>query len=192
MIFIVAKCDNCGKEFQCCPSRFYNRKNLFCSKKCEGEYRRKSNLNTICEVCGKKYHLKPSIKKKQKHFCCSYKCSNILRKTTFLGEDNPNFGNHALAKKENDIMYKNGYIWEKHSDHPFATDSGWVRQHRIVAEKYLLTDENSVIIDGKMYLSPKYDVLHIDLDKHNNRVENLLVLTHSEHQKLHHSLKRNK
>lgn len=130
-----------------------------------------------------------TISKKQKHFCCSYECTAILRKTIYLKENNPNFGNHILAKKENDIMYKNGYIWEKHSDHPFATDKGWVRQHRIVAEKYLLNEENSVVIDGKRYLSPNYDVHHIDLDKHNNCPENLLVLTRSEHQKLHRSLK---
>lgn len=82
-------------------------------------------------------------------------------------------------------MYKNGYIYERVMSHPFSDEDGWVRQHRLVAEKYLLNNENSVCIDGKMYLAHGYDVHHIDFDKHNNDVSNLMVLTRSEHIKLH-------
>lgn len=190
MIFIIVKCKNCDKEFKCFPSRFNNRKNLFCSRKCNSEYIKNQNLNTVCEVCGKKYHVKPSVKQKQKHFCCSYKCMGILRKTIYKGEKNPNFDNHVLAKEDHDIMYKNGYIWEKCIGHPFAVDDTWVRQHRLIAEKYLLTEENSVIINGKRYLSPDYCVHHIDLNKRNNKIENLVVMTSSEHMKLHHKLRK--
>lgn len=43
---------------------------------------------------------------------------------------------------------------------------------------------------GKKYLSPNYDVHHINQNKLDNRVENLMVLTRSEHKKLHHKIKR--
>lgn len=69
--------------------------------------------------------------------------------------------------------------------HPFATKSGYIREHRLIAEYYLLTEENSVLINNKKYLSPKFEVHHKDLNKLNNNKDNLQVLTKSEHQKLH-------
>ena len=74
-------------------------------------------------------------------------------------------------------------------NHPFAIN-GRVREHRIIAERYLLTDEFAVEIGGKKYLSPIYDVHHKDMNKLNNVVENLQILTRSEHQKIHHKLRK--
>ena len=64
-----------------------------------------------------------------------------------------------------------------------------MREHRLVAEKYLLNETNSVEINGERYLKPEYDVHHKNFDKLDNRVENLEVLTRSDHLKLHHKLK---
>lgn len=77
-------------------------------------------------------------------------------------------------------------------EHPFAIDGFWIREHRYIAEKYLMTDEQSVTIDGKKYLNPIYDVHHKDGDKTNNNLSNLQILTRSEHQKLHWKLNKNK
>lgn len=46
----------------------------------------------------------------------------------------------------------------------------------MVAEKYLLTEENSIEINGQKYLSPDYDVHHIDFNRLNNDKNNLYVL----------------
>ena len=69
--------------------------------------------------------------------------------------------------------------------HPLATKDGYIREHRLIAEQYLLTNENSIEIDGQKYLSPKYEVHHKDLNKLNNDPNNLEILTKSEHQKKH-------
>lgn len=58
-------------------------------------------------------------------------------------------------------------------------------EHRLVAEKYLLTDENSIVVDGKRYLSKDYVVHHKDHNRQNNDVSNLVVLTKEDHVKLH-------
>ena len=58
-------------------------------------------------------------------------------------------------------------------------------EHRLIAEKYLLNDENSVVVDGKRYLSPDYDVHHKDGNRLNNAPQNLEVLTRSDHMKKH-------
>ena len=70
--------------------------------------------------------------------------------------------------------------------HPYGTGrTNYVFEHRLIAEKYLLTDENSVVIDGKRYLSPKYHVHHKNQNRLDNRLENLQVMTKGEHMALH-------
>ena len=61
----------------------------------------------------------------------------------------------------------------------------------MVAEKYLLNEENSVIIDGEKYLKPEYVVHHIDGNRRNNEVSNLVVMTRNEHTQLHMNLRKN-
>lgn len=147
-----------------------------------------------CPICGRKFHAEPKERAKVKGLmCCSRKCMGELRQTIYKGENNPNYGNRG-NKNPMFVGEKRihcGYIWVYVPDHPFAIpDAGMrVREHRLVAEKYLLTEENSVVINGKRYLSPKFDVHHINGNKLDNRPENLMVLSRSEHQKLHHKLK---
>lgn len=60
-----------------------------------------------------------------------------------------------------------------------------------IAEKYLLNDNNSIVIDGEQYLSPDFVVHHINFDKLDNCVDNLIVMSLDEHTKLHRSLRNN-
>lgn len=106
-------------------------------------------------------------------------------------------GELCAAYKGKIEVIKNGYRFIRVKDHPFSNDQGFIREHRLVAEKYLLTKENSVKINGKRYLKPEYDVHHIDENKLNNDKDNLMVLTKSEHRVLHNKklinrLKRNR
>ena len=78
-----------------------------------------------------------------------------------------------------------GYVLIYSPDHPFANGDGNIFEHRRVAERFLLNEENSVAINGKKYLSPEYEVHHKNENKTDNSVENLVVLTKSEHRSLH-------
>ncbi len=62
--------------------------------------------------------------------------------------------------------YKNdaGYILVKKPNHPFCNNLGYVREHRLVVEKYL----------GR-YLKPKETTHHINEIKDDNRIENLML-----------------
>lgn len=148
--------------------------------------------NVKCPVCGKEFHLKPSAVKRFKTHYCSKECQNEARREYMKGAGNHQYGlkgalNASYQGKTRKITGY-GYVMVRAHDHPFADSQGWAFEHRLVAEQSLLNEENSIIIDGKAYLSPDYSVHHINFNRKDNRPENLLVLTDIEHRKLHNSL----
>ena len=63
----VKICDNCGKDVEIYHKERLDRDHVFCSKECEGEFKRnQTEPNAICEVCGKPMHVKPSYLLKSK------------------------------------------------------------------------------------------------------------------------------
>lgn len=97
------------------------------------------------------------------------------------GRDNPTW-------KSDEKISNYGYKLIRVLDHPFRNKKDWVFEHRLVAEKYLLNDDNSVEINGEKYLSPDYVVHHKNFDRLDNRVENLVVMTKKEHLAYHNRL----
>ena len=196
-LICIKQCDYCGKDVEIRHKERLNHKNIFCCKKCEGEFKKLNNPNYIrCANCGKLIYKKPSEQKSSKTnmLCCSIECSKEIKKIIFQGENNPNYGNRGLSSplhKNNEKITTHGYrLIALEEEHPFAIDGFWIREHRYIAEKFLMTLEQSVLINGKIYLNPIYDVHHKDRNKLNNDPSNLQILTRSEHKKLH--IKKNK
>lgn len=151
-------------------------------------------LNCECPVCGKLFHLKPSRIKRCKHNYCSKKCHYEAKKEYMAGNGNHQFGlkgDKNASWKSDRQLSKYGYVQVRVLDHPFRDKSDFVFEHRLIAEKYLLTNDNSVVIDGKRYLSKDYVVHHKNFHRTDNRVENLIVMTKAEHQSLHAKLNAN-
>lgn len=70
-----------------------------------------------------------------------------------------------------------GYIFVKQPNHPKCNNQGYVRKHRLVMEEHI----------GR-YLEQDEIVHHINHDRLDNKIENLMILTPSEHSKYHGSL----
>ena len=180
MIPVIKRCDNCGIEFEVKhKDRLVNRTHLFCSKKCEGEFRRKETFkknSVVCPICGNRFYIKPYMLRKAKHEpCCSYECLAQYRKQVYLGSNNPNFGNKGSKNpiwKSDKKISSYGYVLIRIENHPFRNSDGFVFEHRLIAEQYLLTDENSIEINGKRYLSPDFVVHHKDGNRQNNDINN--------------------
>lgn len=191
----LVKCVVCGKEEIVNPSRAKHYKT--CSNICKSIYRKSlTPKETTCMVCGKHFHLKKSYRGKRTVWnghCCSYECGKKMRSITMIGSLNHQYGlrgNKNASFKTGIVITCYGYELTLVPEHPFANCDGRVFTHRLVAEKYLLTDENSVEIDGVKYLSSKYSVHHKDFNKLNNSVDNLAVMTKGEHMKLHQRLRK--
>lgn len=73
----------------------------------------------------------------------------------------------------------NKYIEIYTPNHPNANTSSYVYEHRLVMEKYI----------GR-YLTKEEKVHHINGVKDDNRIENLIITSQSNHRNLHHSLQK--
>ena len=148
-------------------------------------------FNCVCAVCGRRFHDKLSHAKKCKNHYCSKECHREAKKIYMSGDGNHQYGLKGSKNptwKSDRKLSRYGYIQVRCLDHPYRSKSNFVFEHRLVAEQYLLNENNSVEIDGKRYLKKEYDVHHINFDRMDNRVENLVVLPKREHKKLHNKL----
>lgn len=64
-------------------------------------------------------------------------------------------------------------------DHPMADANGWVADYRLILADHL----------GRMLSSDEH-VHHIDCDRQNNSIENLVVVTQSQHARIHWLIRR--
>jgi len=160
-------CKTCGKEFWVNPC--VNAK--YCSRKCFRNGKEwkikigKANSKTLRkfwdspegikrrkEMTGRKLPIKIREKLSESH------------KGLYCGSKHPGW-------KGGKIKDKSGYILLFRPNHPFANNSGYVREHRLKMEEHL----------GR-YLRPKEKVHHKNGVLDDNRIENLKLFTNqSEH-----------
>ena len=134
-----------------------------------------------CETCGN------TLLARQKRFCSKPCYGKFLK-------ENPEHRNHfkpgAIPWNKGLVGYmagdkhwnwkggrrkhSGGYIEVKCEDHPRANSGGYVMEHRLVVEQHL----GRLLEDGEV-------VHHIDGNRKNNEIDNLDIMTNSEHSALH-------
>jgi len=96
----------------------------------------------------------------------------------WLGKKRPDMTGDKHPRWKGKITDEYGYILVHVKSHPNKDSKNYVKEHRLVMEKYL----------GR-YLKSKEVVHHIDHNKQNNNIENLYLFKNdSEHQKYHNFL----
>jgi len=129
-----------------------------------------------CLICGKEFKTYKSKIKLGRGKYCSKKCSLIAtnkelikngEKTRFKKGERHKWHSHKSVSGE-------GYVQIFSPNHPFKTKRGYVREHRLVMEEHI----------GR-YLKDDEIVHHINGDKQDNRIENLMIVSKVEHIKIH-------
>ena len=105
-----------------------------------------------------------------------YKDKEALSRIKSISNSGKNSGNFKGFRQRT----KDGYIWCKAEGHPYANSRGYVKEHRLVMEKYL-----------GCILPREFVVHHLNGIKDDNRIENLAVMTFGAHSALHGKLGRN-
>ena len=188
-------CKNCGKEIIEAKAP----KN-FCSNKCYDEWSKFNKTpNCRCAYCGKEMYLKPSrIKRAKNGVTCSKECANALKSEYMSGKGNHQYGltgDKNASFKGTEIISNYGYILEYCPNHPYPHDRSVkgtrVLQHRLVVERNYSKFDSKFFeeINGMIVLKQCYDVHHKDENKQNNSLDNLEIVTKSEHT-THHNLEK--
>lgn len=188
MVTII--CKSCGKEFQVCDNRKDSAK--YCSASCQ----HKSLLGTLnckCEICGKPLHRKPCELLRNKHVTCSKECLNKLKSIIYSGEGNHQWG----LKGDLNSSFKGIEIPNKNNNltdvlvyaptHPRADRNGRVLKHRLLVEENYKQFDSKYFeeVNGQIILKRTTQIHHINLNHNDNRIENLMPVTRSEHRTIH-------
>lgn len=148
---IIKRCNNCKKEF----ITYQSKNGKYCSRQCTGIARRikPKQLIKICGYCKKEFKFSTRLHLSEKQWIerkyCSLKCAGQINRVGIEPSNKLQFGTRTKMK--------NGYI-------QLTTERGNVFEHRIVVENYI----------GR-YLRPTEIIHHINLDKTDNRLENLFI-----------------
>ena len=110
---------------------------------------------------------------------CQCGCQKTLPRNNKWGATNKLIKGHTFKGKNhwnwnNGIRKHDGYIQIYLPTHPFAQNKGYVPKHRLVMEKHI----------GR-YLTKNELVHHINGIKDDNRIDNLQIVSPSEHTLIH-------
>jgi len=196
-MMIKKVCAMCGAEFEVPHWRMNKAK--YCSTACQNQALH-ATANVVCGTCGKVFHLKKSAMERYPRtmgFFCSKKCASIARvdfmtgnknhQFNLKGEKNDSFKGNEINKLNNQVVDIMVYT----PDRPDANKSGRIPKHRLVVEQnYMLFPQECFDIIGDFHvLKREYMVHHKDGNHNNNDVNNLAIVTKSEHTSIHNRMR---
>jgi hypothetical protein len=170
---IKYSCDYCGKECETQVSRYNMSKGKhYCNKDCYWAYNRGKNhykyaaANIECDYCAKPIEVNQWLMQNFKHHFCNKKCQdNYCRE----------FGRKGLESH----LWKGGK-----SIVPYTLEFSRQRKREILQRDKNTCQVCGLIWDGK---SERMHVHHIDSDKTNSSVFNLICLCKKCHHSVHHN-----
>lgn len=184
-------CECCGKEFDTWLSQIVGNSRRFCSVECRKKAQpaqplpnkaKRAPVFKVCKTCETEFRVPPSRADTARY--CSQSCK---------GQD-PEYrlATSKLQRAEKSQRFAGAQVIR----HGYMTEDSWgetkkreTYSHRLVVADAILRENPShpflVVIDGVARLNPKIDVHHIDRDRLNNSLSNLLAVTHSAHLRIH-------
>jgi hypothetical protein len=177
-------CVICGKQFDVPWQRAETAKT--CSFECCGKLTAQryaaARAKKICPICGVEF----SVPKchEDRTVTCSRKCQGKLPRP------NQQHGEAHYLWKGGRSTHADGYVYVRSDEfHPFATTGFYVFEHRLIVEGVMREEvpDHPFLFDhnGVKYLRPEISVHHINENKRDNRLSNLIACTLSSHRLIH-------
>ena len=183
-------CEECGKK---CEAKYKSTTRRFCSHKCANIHNKrdkeKAVTTFICLTCGKPFEVKNGdsrIKNKSVKFC-SRECSAQHSK---VGEDKacPVCGKIFYTTRRKTCGVECGRVFRSSNwEHKAYKENGYIVEYQKGYNKKSNVKQHRKIIEEKLgrRLLTSEVIHHINGDKTDNRLENLAVMSRSEHSSLH-------
>lgn len=158
-------CDGCGGEFQA------SRKRKFCSQECISKYAFPARITRQCGYCGKDVEVIPA-RSNHKNVFCDETCYSFYRK--FIYQQPSGLDSHWFGKRGSVTPnWRGGLSYE-----PYSCEFGKELKELIRAK-----DSYTCQLCGVSQNGESLCIHHIDYDKNNNSVENLISLCRKCHGK---------
>lgn len=132
---------------------------------------RKEQVKKKCKICSKVFYVYPSLSSRQ-FYSNACRGKGIIQPKEHL-ENMRKLSKGKLPRGEKHWNWKGGkfkdvrgYVFVKAENHPLADEKGYVREHRLVMEKYI----------GRTLL-PTEVVHHVNGIIDDNRVQNLMLFS---------------
>lgn len=164
----IQTCDTCGIAFRPKHTLRPNQHRHFCSIECRNN-QGNSDAEMRCAKCGKPFLLKRCKLGLYNRFYCSHACQNADR-----GDLLRSLGKRGVNWKGGESLTIDGRTRLYLPDHPNADAKGYILRARFVASQKL----------GRPLREGEH-VHHVNCDRTDDRPENLEVMSHSEHARLH-------
>ncbi len=109
--------------------------------------------------------------------CTDWAVHRALRRNGFIKEPEKQTKKHGKRIDGESFVIRDGYVYIYSPNHPFNNRNGHVAKHRLVVEKEI----------GR-YLTDIEEIHHLNLNRSDNRLENLMLMPdHGAHSDFHHN-----
>lgn len=186
---VMLTCECCGKTFEKKKSDVSRSKSFFCSTECVAKSRKGKPKASkapkhykTCEVCAKEFRV--TLTRKDTARFCSRGCQS--NSEAFRQEcSEAQRGEKSWRWTGGRFTSYDGYILTRDA----SLGSMRLREHRLVMLKAMLEQAPGhpflQEIGGKWLLHSDVDVHHIDRNRSNNELSNLLAVTKEAHDRIH-------
>jgi hypothetical protein len=176
------KCDWCGEEFDRKPSRVKERN--YCSRACLGRAnaeRFRQQRAIVCDYCGREFEYLGHHTGRNQHFFCSKQCSDNFKSKQV--EVTCDLCGKQFMKKQSDIARSSHNFCSLECSKTFTFMMNDNKRGLHYGRKPLYR----ILMEEKLgrELTADEEVHHVDGNHFNNALENLVVLSKSEHARIH-------
>lgn len=135
--------------------------------------RQRRRIWLACEECGKERWVRLVNNEPRSKLCKT--CYSKKLSKELLG----NLAENSLRWKGGETLHGEGYVLVRNTNHPHSNQAGYVPRARLVLEKKL----GRFLLEG-------YEPHHLNGIRQDDRPENLIEISKSEHQSLHMNLRK--